>query len=47
MIKFYIFLLISFSLSAKSGYFEPWGKDADIAKKKEKIADQKSSIFTL
>lgn len=32
---------------SKPGYFEPWGKDADIARKKENIDDKKQSIFTL
>ena len=41
-----ILLVIPFVLLAKPGYHEPWGKDADIAKKKEKIAEKKPSIFT-
>ena len=41
-----ILLVIPFVLIAKPGYFEPWGKDEDIAKKKEKIAEKKPSVFT-
>ena len=46
MKKLIILLVIPFVLFAKPGYFEPWGKDADIIKKKEKTQEKKQSVFT-
>lgn len=36
--KWLFFLFLSSKLCALPGYFEPWGKDADLAQKQEKPA---------